>query len=294
MRVRRRSDGFAGKSRSRAADSPGENGGVDPDLVAHYELGLEDSRLFIDGRPRLEYVRTLELLDRLLPPGPGRILDVGGATGVYAVPLSERGYIVHVVDPIPLHVEHTVQRARERGAEGVTASLGEARDLGSFGVGYDAVLLLGPLYHLPDADDRVLAFREAVRVARPGGVVVAAGISRYASLIDGLKRRILGDPVFRSIVEDDLRDGRHRNPDVRNRPEHFTTAYFHLPMELEQEARGSGLRDVQLFAVEGPAWILESLEDLEDQLFAARATESEPALMAATSHMLVAGVTPNP
>ena len=270
----------------------GDDGRVDSDTAAYYELGLEHSRLFLDGRPGLEYTRTLELLGRLLPPAPARLLDVGGGTGVYAVALAERGYTVHVVDPIPVHVERTLEHARERGIAGVMASLGDARDLRLFDGDHDAVLLLGPLYHLVDADDRALAWREAVRVTKPGGVVVAVGISRYASLIDGLKRRLLDDPVFRSMVARDLRDGQHRNPDVTNRPELFTTAYFHLPAELENEARASGLRDVQLYAVEGCAGILEDPDQQENQLFAARATESEPALMAASSHILVAGTTP--
>src|SRR5215813_12979753 len=97
---------------------------LDPDVVTHYQLGLEEWRLFVDGRPRLEYLRTLELLDRLLPVPPARILDVGGATGVYAVPLCERGYEVHVVDPIPLHVDRAHQIARDRHLRQMTASLG--------------------------------------------------------------------------------------------------------------------------------------------------------------------------
>jgi len=107
------------------------------------------------------------------------------------------------------------------------------------------------------------------------------------------KRRDLDDPVFRSIVERDLLDGQHRNPEVRTLPEFFTAAYFHLPDELKNEARAAGLDDVELFAVEGPAWILEDIDDLDNQLYAARATESEPALMAATAHMMVTGTKPS-
>lgn len=261
-------------------------------MVAYYELGLEESRLFVNGRPRLEYIRTMELLARLLPPAPARLLDVGGGTGVYAVPLAERGYAVHVVDPMPSHVERTLDYARERATVRVTASLGDARDLSAFGSGYDAVLLLGPMYHLVDADDRTRAWREAVSAVRPGGVVVAVGISRFASLLDGLNRGTLGEPMFRSIVERDLHDGQHRNPDVLNQPEYFTTAYFHLPTELKREARASGLTEVQLYAVEGPSWIIEDIDDLESQLFVARSVECAPALMGATSHMLVAGTAP--
>ena len=276
-----------------SASRPGQNGVVlNPDFAAQYELALEESRLFVGNRPRLEYVRTLELLDRPLPSPPARVLDVGGGTGVYAAPLCERGYTVHLVDPIALHVERATQIARTQASKRMTASLGDARDLREVDLGYDAVLLLGPLYHLTDEGERLQALREAIRVARPGGVVIAIGISRYASLIDGLKRNILDDPTFREIVTRDLHDGQHRNPDVLTRPEFFTTAYLHLPDELEREARVAGLSSVRLFAVEGPAWILEDPDELENELFAARATEAERSLMAASSHMMVTGTTP--
>lgn len=290
---------------------------IDPDIAAHYELGFEAGRLFVDGSPRVELVRTLELLDRLLPAG-GRVLDVGGGTGVYARLLCERGHDVHLVDPVERHVVEALAtapatpttaagptgppsptaRPLARGAAAgpgtLTASIGDARDLVPFGSGFDAVLLLGPLYHLPDAADRARAWQQAVAAVRPGGVVVAVGISRFASLLDGLRRQILGEPAFRAIVEGDLRDGRHRNPDVAGHPEWFTTAYFHHPDELEAEAVAAGLHDVGVFAVEGPGWILEDRTTLEDQLVAARAVETERTLLGLSSHLLVAGTAPDP
>jgi SAM-dependent methyltransferase len=220
------------------------------------------------------------------------VLEVGGAPGTSGVPLCERGYAVPVVDPVPLHVEQANLIAHERHPARMSATLGDARDLATLGTEFDAVLLLGPLYHLTDPDDRALALTEAVRVTRPGGVIVAAGISRFASLLEGLRRRLLDDPTFRSIVERDLRDGQHRNPHADGRPEFFTTAYFHTPLDLESEARAAGLRDVRVLAVEGPAWILEDHDDLDNQLFAARATESEPSLAGVSAHLLVTGKTP--
>lgn len=265
---------------------------VDPDIAAHYALGFEAMRLFDDGHPRLEHVRTLELLDRHLPSPPGRVVDVGGGTGVYAVPLVERGFNVHVIEPIETHVEHVAQTARRDGLHGLTSDLGDARDLSGVAPLADAVLLLGPLYHLTEASDRALALAEARRIVRPGGVVVAVGISRFASLMDGLKRRILDDPIFRPIVQRDLESGQHRNPDVHNKPEYFTTAYFHRPDELRDEALTAGLVDVALFAVEGPGWIVEDVTDLDSQLFAARAVETEPALLGASSHIMMIGYRP--
>ena len=72
------------------------------------------------------------------------------------------------------------------------------------------------------------------------GCLLAAGISRWASALDGLARDLLGDPAFPMIVERDLQDGQHRNP--TGRPDYFTTAYFHRPDELADEVLGRGFR----------------------------------------------------
>jgi 2-polyprenyl-3-methyl-5-hydroxy-6-metoxy-1,4-benzoquinol methylase len=64
---------------------------VDPAIESHYGTGYERSRLFPGGRPTLEYVRSVELLDRLLPRPPARLLDVGAGPGGYAGPLARRG-----------------------------------------------------------------------------------------------------------------------------------------------------------------------------------------------------------
>jgi hypothetical protein len=129
-------------------------------------------------------------------------------------------------------------------------------------------------------------------VLRPGGVLAAAAISRFASTLDGLFRRHLDDPDFEAIVEGDLRDGQHRNP--TGRPEWFTTAYFHLPDELPREVAEAGLRLWALVAVEGPAWMLPDIgQRLADPaarervLRAIRRVETEPSLLGASSHLLV-------
>jgi 2-polyprenyl-3-methyl-5-hydroxy-6-metoxy-1,4-benzoquinol methylase len=272
----------------------GSSHAFDPDIAAHYELDQEHGRLFADGRPRLEYLRTIELLQRVLPAPPAKVLDVGGGTGVYGVPLAELGFTVHVVDPVDLHVERATQLAFEHNLGNMTAAVGDARDLTLYTAEYDAVLLLGPLYHLTEVADRIRAFQQAIEAARPGGVVVGVGISRYASLLDGMKSGILGDPEFRPIVERDLIDGQHRNPDPRSRPQFFTTAYFHHPDELRAEATAAGLTEVELFAIEGPAWILENADDIDNQVFVARMTESEPAMIAVSAHMMVVGRVQDP
>jgi SAM-dependent methyltransferase len=261
---------------------------VDPDITAHYELGLEHDRL----TDRIEFVRTRELLARFLPPPPAIVLDIGGGTGVYAAPLAADGYGVRLLDPMPLHVD----RARSAGLD---AQVGDARALPFADGEADAALLLGPLYHLQERADRVAALREAHRALRPGGVVAAAAITRFASLLDGLARGRLLDPGFESLVERDLRDGRHANPDPVHRPEWFTTAYFHHPDELAPELEDAGFAVGAVLAVEGPAAFRDALEgwlgDPERRellLRTIRRVEAEPSLLGASSHLLAAGVRP--
>ena len=138
----------------------------------------EDVRLTRSPHGRLEFARTVELLRRVLPAPPARVLDVGGGTGIHARWLVEAGYEVTLVD---LMEEHVSRAAR---IDGLDAVLGDARALAAGDDTFDVVLLLGPLYHLTDASDRLAALREAVRVARPGAVVAAAAIGRYAGLLD--------------------------------------------------------------------------------------------------------------
>ncbi len=69
-------------------------------------------------------------------------------------------------------------------------------------------------------------------------MILAAGISRYASLLDGLFHGLPDDAAFEHIVHQDLATGQHRNP--TNHPSYFATAYFHTPQALQEEVRGAG------------------------------------------------------
>src|SRR5215471_14562963 len=130
------------------AGCPGESVMViDPEIETHYGTGYERSRLFPGGQKSLEYVRSMELVERLVPAPPARVLDVGGGPGTYAAPLARRGYRVHLIDPVPLHVDQA--RAAGAGpAAAFTAAVGDAQELAGPAGSQDAVLLFGPMYHL--------------------------------------------------------------------------------------------------------------------------------------------------
>ena len=266
---------------------------MDPTIQSYYDRAAEESRLE-QGAFQLEHLRTRELILRHAPKPPGCVLDVGGAAGAYAFWLAEQGYEVHLVDASPRLVN--VARHRDRAAVHGLAScdVGDARALPQRDEVADMVLLLGPLYHLVDASDRQLALSEAARALRPGGVLIAAGISRWASTLDGLVREVLADPSFARIVEGDLRDGHHIN--LTENIDYFTTAYFHRPDELRNEVADAGLAVEALYGIEGPGWMLSDFNERwnsasrrEIILRAARLLESEEAMIGTSAHLLVVG-----
>jgi ubiquinone/menaquinone biosynthesis C-methylase UbiE len=262
---------------------------VPPEIIEFYTFAYDESdRLSVPADGVLEMVRTQELLRRHLPPAPASVLDVGGGPGTHARWLTGDGYRVHLVDPVPRHLD-------EAEAAGCSVERGDARALSAEDDSYDAVLLLGPLYHLVAAADRRTALAEARRVVRPGGLVAAAGINRYASLFEHTALAHLDrDPLQRSIAEI-LATGAHDGK------KGFTKAYFHTGPELEAEMREAGFIDTRVYGVEGPAWaLLKATEQYTGEslarsplfasaLAAARMAEGYPDLLSAGSHLLAVG-----
>lgn len=252
-----------------------------PDIIEFYESQyVEDERLRRTPHGRLEFARTQELLRRFLPVAPAAVLDVGGGTGVHARWLAADGYAVRLLDPVAAHVAQAAQ------VPGVTAVLGDARELDVATGSVDVVLLLGPLYHLPARDDRICALTEARRVLRPDGLVIAAGISRYAGLLDYATQGRL-DTAALPAIRDVIATGRH-DPRLG-----FTTAYCHLPDELAAEVGAAGFGPVDVYGVEGPlcaALDVHGLNEVDAMLPAAiacaRLVEREGPIIAASPHML--------
>jgi SAM-dependent methyltransferase len=260
------------------------------DVVEYYEQYAEESRLE-QGPSRLEFERTRDVLTRVLPAAPARVVDVGGAAGVYSFWLAARGYEVRLLDGSP----RLVAEARRRNATAphpiAAMEVGDARALPYDDGSADAVLVMGPLYHLPSRDDRAAALREALRVLAPGGVVAVAAISRFASALDGLARGLAVDPAFVRMRDRDLVDGQHRNP--TGKLDYFTTAYLHRPEEVTDELTAAGFLDTRVLGVEGPAWLVADFDTRwsdpvlrEDMMTVARAVEAEPAMLGVSAHLL--------
>jgi ubiquinone/menaquinone biosynthesis C-methylase UbiE len=272
----------------------GLKGTIPDEIMDYYQRGDEHQRL-LSGLNQLEMVRTQELLDRFLPPSPATILDVGGGSGHYACWLARKGYLVHLSDPVSLHLEQARQASSLQPNHPLASiKIGDARRMEHPDGSVDAVLLFGPLYHLTERNDRLKVYQEALRVLQTGGIVMAVGISRFASALDALHSGYLDDPQFMDIINQDLTNGQHRNP--TSCASYFTTAYFHHPDELSEEIKTVGLQHIKTLAVEGTGWVTKDFDqcwqdkECRAQLLAiVRRLEDEPTLLGMSGHVMVIG-----
>ena len=263
------------------------------EILSFYERIDEVDRLGKVGG-QLELARMQELIRRFLPAPPGVVLDVGGGPGRYSCWLAERGYDVHLIDPVEKHVRQARQASGSQSEHPLaSANLGDARSLDHGDGSADAVLLMGPLYHLTDRNDRLSALSEARRVLKPGGLLIAKAVNRFASLLSGLIDSNIDDPNFIPILRRDLEEGQHRGHPAG--VGYFTTAFFHRPEELEAEVLEVGFDELGLYAVQGPGLLATDLEGrMSDPAKRAqlldliRAVEQEPTLLGVSTHLVVA------
>lgn len=268
----------------------------DKDMLTYYNRGREQERLTV-GLSQIEYLRTLDVLNRYLPAAPAIIYDIGSGPGRYALELVKEGYELHLLDPVELHIQQASEALKD--FKGATFTQGDARQLPYRDVSAHVVLLLGPLYHLQDKDDRLNVLREAARVLKKGGLLFAAAISRFAPLslaFESLETS-KADEAIPYLDTDILVSGKHNNPE--NLEGNFTTAYFHHPDEVDLEIKAAGFTLEKVIALEGVAGItrdacalLDNQEKLEKVLDLLRKLETEKNLMGVSPHILAVAKKP--
>ncbi|WP_150460249.1 class I SAM-dependent methyltransferase [Nesterenkonia ebinurensis] len=257
---------------------PADQRSIDERIQTYYgETFDEGARLTSrSAQGPLEFRRTQELIRE--HTSCGRLVDIGGGTGVHAKALQDDGYDVHLIEPVQRHVD----AAREAGLE---ATLGDARDLPVTSGTFDVALLLGPLYHLASATDRRLSLTEAHRALKPGGMLFAAALSRniaFASLS-------LAQEIPAQMPDDWAALLITGTPSPRLR---FPAGHYHTAEELYEEISQAGFEVHDVHGVEGPAGpLLEMANDTDDELLEAaltiaRAASTVPGIRDQSSHLI--------
>jgi len=243
---------------------------------------------------QLEKIRTQEIIQRYLKSSM-TIADIGGATGAYSFWLHDMGHRVHLVDAAEFHVEVATKISITENKPLASISLGDARQLPFDDEQVDMVMLFGPLYHLQEKEDRIKSITEAKRVLKKDGVLLAATISRNASLFDGFWQGFIDDPAFENILKQDLEDGNHFNP--VNHPMYFTDAHFHTQKEIKEEFAAAGFSEINIIAIEGFGWLIPDFmkrwndKELREKLLQyIRQTENDPIMAGISAHVMTIGI----
>jgi S-adenosylmethionine-dependent methyltransferase len=244
-------------------------------------------------RHRTEFAVTMRALAEYLPPAPATVLDIGGGPGRYAINLAQVGYRVTLLDLSSASLEFARGKAAEAGVDLAGYVHADALDLSAIpDESYDTVLLMGPLYHLLELEDRRRAVLEARRVLKPGGRAFAAFITRYAPIRYAAKHEpdllLRGQPSAQELLE----TGQHR-PETPGGG--FTQAYFAHPGEIRPLMEGCGFSTVGMIGCEGVvSRIEEQVNELTGETWEAWVdlnynAGKDPYLYGAAEHLLYIG-----
>lgn len=260
------------------------------DIAAFYDNNLEGEHARLERHP-LEYELTWRHLEHYLP-AQGSILEIGAATGRYTLELARRGYQVTAVDLSAVESGRCRERIAQAGLQKqVQLVVADVRNLaGVTGLGFDAVLLMGPLYHLIELSDRRMALQQALERLQPGGLIFSAFISRFGIFCDLMKDHpgwIQDQDEVRSILE--------RGRDPHDFPHGGFRGYFALASEVAPLHEALGCESLVLAGMEPVIAAQDEsynkLEGLERQLWLDLLYEvsTEASIIGASRHLLYIG-----
>lgn len=258
-----------------------------------YNNGAEIDRLE-RGLGIVEFYRSKEIISKYITE-KSTIYDIGGGIGKYSEWLAELGHDVTLIELAPTAVAY----AKKNMKTPYIAGVGDAREINKPDESADVVLLMGPLYHLQNESDREKALKEAYRVLKKGGLLIAAGISKFSSTtwalsVYGNGCDFIDDDTYMNMLKLELTTGKHNRP--KEYPFLIANAYFHTIDGLRNEVRKSGFEVIDNHAVEGCIWITPKLDekwqDTENRkrlLDIIHTTEHEETLIGLSPHFLVVG-----
>lgn len=150
-------------------------------LIDFYNNYDEDSRLTLK-HGTVEFLTTMRYIEKYIRP-ENLVIEIGAGTGRYSHALARQGYTVDAVELVSHNID--IFRKNTMSNEDISITQGNALDLSVFPDNkYDITLLLGPLYHLYNDEDKKQALSEAIRVTKQGGIIFAAYVISDGCLLD--------------------------------------------------------------------------------------------------------------
>lgn len=226
-------------------------------LRLFYENYDEDARLL--GRAgQVEYLTTMRYIEKYLRPGM-RILEIGAGTGRYSHALARMGYRVDAIELLECNI--AVFQKNTLPGEKITIRQGNAVDLSPIASeSYDMTLLLGPMYHLFTPDEQRAALTEALRVTRPGGLLMTAYCNNEATMLRFcFMQGGITDPHFDPLIDKETYKC-SSNPEDR--------FVLHRPQEIDALMEGLPAERLHLIGTDMMThYMKDAIETMTDEVY---------------------------
>ncbi|MBR9854846.1 MAG: class I SAM-dependent methyltransferase [Algicola sp.] len=264
---------------------------ISRNIELFYNKASEETRLN-NGMGVFEFERVKCLIEQFITKPSLRIIDVGGGTGKYSEWLAKKGHEVHLVEPVEKHLKIAQNRAGKIKNK-YSVHLGESRNLKFPNNHADLIILHGPLYHLQKKEDRALTIKEAKRVVKNNGIILAFAINYTASTLVGLLNGLIHKKTFFEMCKEELTSGIHNPP--YDFPWLLAEAFYHNPEQLKEEFLDQELVYLNTYAVEGMAWLDKDFfssilnnKRKSTLLELIKVTENDSFLLPFSPHMMIA------
>lgn len=274
------------------------------DHIMPYNNQDPEKKRFSRGIAKLEFERSKEIISRYITGSGLVIYNIGGEAGAYSGWLAEQGHEVHMFKPASRSTAKAAELNEQLAHPIYSIEATDTRQIARADKSADVVLLMGPLYHLTEREERLAALAEAQRLLKDGGILIAAAMSRYGSMLYGLSvygkdngedTQLINEDEFMFMIEREISEGQQVCPDMY--PGGIGRSCFHLPNELQEEMEAAGLEHLRTLAVEGPVWIIPTFEEKWSEessrnrlIQLSRQVEAENSIMGMSPHMIAAGV----
>lgn len=217
------------------------------EVIDYYQAYNEEGRLDRDHSHKIEFLTTARYLDRFIAPS-SKVLDVAAGAGRYAFYLAQKGHIVSAGDLVDKHVDQ-MRDGQAKLKIDMEIFQGNALDLSRFeDSSFDAVLFMGPYYHLLSMDDRTRAVEESIRVLKKGGLLFLAYLPRVSMFMVEVNRRskAVDTHFIKEMIENGISDGKE------------SVFYFSDCREVEELIQSLHLQKVSHIAVDGICYLMSN------------------------------------
>jgi ubiquinone/menaquinone biosynthesis C-methylase UbiE len=215
---------------------------------------------------RIEFVSTLRLIGKYFPK-QGKVCDIGGGTGRYAIELLRKGYLVTLLDLSDVEIQLANIQLKKNGLSPEQLIVGDARDMSMLASDtFDAALLLGPMYHIVESVERTKVLRELKRILKPQGVAIIAYLNSWGLIKTGIVDfpHWYKDIAFlRSMLDEHFFAGQKLSG--------FTECYWSTSKAALQEVEGAGFEVISYAGAEsfanGMGDLLEQVANNEPEAY---------------------------